>query len=567
MLTRTRALRSCLSRSVLMPSALAMAAGMAHAQQTDGGQSAAAFLDALSEPQIITDLPADWMLPGLVTPGQLTIAVPGTALTAAGPDTDNVFVALFSRLAEDLGLSASFVAEETETSVSGRADQGFDLGCPSMTWTEDVLLGGHVLTTSPITADLVAGVAPAGAGVSLADMTSLRVGALAGTAAVADGGTVFESWAEMAAALSAGAIDLGLMPLTALDTGLGEDAGAFEIVGPVQAAMAQSLCVSPGQPELVVAINVLLGNYRADGSLMALFADKTGSTLGVDLLNTIGYAAYGDAISASPPVAAFLDEGPDVPRVSGVPQAWPMRNLVEAGKLTIANAANIPARFFTDATTGAFGGSYYTLISRIAEDLGLELVVERVAFAGQLPGLAANRFDMACTGTSWTPSRLATTDFLLTAPTGLNATVGLARSDGTVRSWDDGSRRPLGGVRGEIYLQSAQARIPDASDVLEFPGHLEGLLALLNRQTDLHAAHLWIALNTLETHPMRNRLAMVLPPLDIFAQSLCVNPRQGDLLMAVNTLLGIYRADGTWADIVGEHGERAEAELLRMIGY
>lgn len=563
MLTRTRIVRSWLYRSVLMPSAIVMASGMAQAQQADGGQSTGAFLDALSEPQIITDLPSEWVLPGLVTQGRLTIAVPSAALTSAGPDTGNVFVALFSRLAEDLGLTPSFVAEETEALVSGAAGQGFDLGCPAVTWTEELLLGGHVLTTSPITADLMVGVAPSGAGVSLADMTNLRVGALAGTAAATDDRTVFDSWAAMVSGFSAGTIDVGMMPLTALNA----DAGAFEIVAPVQAAMAQSLCISPGQPELVVAINVLLGNYRADGSLMALFAEKTGSTLGVELLNTIGYAAYGDAVAASPVVAAFLDEAPEVPRVSGVPQTWPMRNLVEAGKLTIANAANIPARFFTDAATGAFGGSYYTLISRIAEDLGLELVVERVAFAGQLPGLAANRFDMACTGTSWTPSRLATTDFLLTAPTGLNATVGLARSDGTVRSWDDGSRRPLGGVRGEIYLQSAQARVPDASDVLEFPGHLEGLLALLNRQTDLHAAHLWIALNTLETHPMRNRFAMVLPPLDIFAQSLCVNPRQGDLLMAVNTLLGIYRANGTWADIVGAHGERAEAELLRMIGY
>jgi hypothetical protein len=53
----------------------------------------------------------------------------------------------------------------------------------------------------------------------------------------------------------------------------------------------------------------------------------------------------------------------------------------------------------------------------------------------------------------------------------------------------------------------------------------------------------------------------------VFAQSLCVNPRQGDLLVAVNTLLGNYRADGTLARLVGEFGDPAEVEVLRAIGY
>jgi ABC-type amino acid transport substrate-binding protein len=332
------------------------------------------------------------------------------------------------------------------------------------------------------------------------------------------------------------------------------------------ALVAESLCVNPRQPELVVAVNTLLGNYRADGTLMRLFAENAPSTAPIELLSSIGYAAHGTTRSGGEASDALV-RSLAAPRALEVPRPWPVRNLVATGKLTIANAANVPARFFTDPASGAYRGSYHELFRRLAGDLGLELAVERVAFAGQLPGLAANRFDMACTGTSWTAGRLATTDFLMTGPTGVNATVGMVRNDSPVRAWADGAGRRLGGVRGEIYLESARRNVTGAAQVLEFPGHPEGLLALLNRQADLHAANLTIALNTLQTHPMRAQFRMIMPPLDVFAQSLCVNPRAGDLLVAVNTLLGNYRADGTLARLVGEFGDPAEIEVLRAIGY
>jgi len=380
--------------------------------------------------------------------------------------------------------------------------------------------------------------------------------------------------AEIVAGLAANRFDIGCdgLPwtterLAAAEALLTSPTAARPRAGTPPALVAESLCVNPRQPELVVAVNTLLGNYRADGTLMRIFAETAPDTLPVQLLGSIGYAAHGTAKPGDAAAEALARSLAEPRAIADLPRPWPVRNLVAPGRLTIANAANVPGRFFTDPATGQFRGSYFELFRKLAADLGLELVVERVAFAGQLPGLAANRFDMACTGTSWTAPRLATTDFLMTGPTGVNATVGLVRNDSPIRAWADGAGRRLGGVRGEIYLESARRNVTGASQVLEFPGHPEGLLALLNRQVDLHAANLTIALNTLQSHPMRAQYRMIMPPLDVFAQSLCVNPRQGDLLVAVNTLLGNYRADGTLARLVGQFGDPAEVEVLRAVGY
>jgi hypothetical protein len=67
---------------------------------------------------------------------------------------------------------------------------------------------------------------------------------------------------------------------------------------------------------------------------------------------------------------------------------------------------------------------------------------------------------------------------------------------------------------------------------------------------------------------MKDKLVLVGPPLQVFAQGLCINPREGDLLVAVNVLLGNYRADGTLKALIAKYSSStAEVELLDSIGY
>lgn len=276
--------------------------------------------------------------------------------------------------------------------------------------------------------------------------------------------------------------------------------------------------------------------------------------------------ASGTAARAEGPALDFETVlGPPKP-FAGYPNPWPLANLVSDGVLTVGTTGASPPRTFVDPASGELTGSYVELFSKIAADLGLKVEFTQLEWAGILPGLAAGRFDLACDGASWNAERLGSDQFLMTAPTGVNATVGIALKSSGITSFEQGGFS-LGGVRGEIYFEGAKAALPEA-EATEFPGLQESLLGLLNGQAQVVVMNLSNALNVLGTAPNKDDLALVGPALDVFPQSLCVNPKEPDLLVAVNTLLGNYRADGTLAALIGKYtNSTAEVDLLGRIGY
>jgi ABC-type amino acid transport substrate-binding protein len=249
------------------------------------------------------------------------------------------------------------------------------------------------------------------------------------------------------------------------------------------------------------------------------------------------------------------------------PKPWPLQHLVTPGKLTIGTTGASPPRTFVDPATGELTGSYVDLFKKIAADLGLQPEFVKLEWSGILPGLAANRFDIACDGGSWTKERLGSQQFLMTSPTSINATVALARADGGISTFADAKGHPIGGVRGEVYFEDAKKALP-GSPQTEFPGLPESLLGLQNGQVDLVAMNLSSAMDVLHSAANKDQFKLVGPALQVFAQSLCVNPREPDLLVGVNTLLGNYRTDGSLKALVVKYGSLpAEVELLGRIGY
>lgn len=267
-----------------------------------------------------------------------------------------------------------------------------------------------------------------------------------------------------------------------------------------------------------------------------------------------GLAAFAAALGEPQPFESY-------------PKPWPLNNLVTPGKLTVGTTGQAPPRTYIDPASGELTGSYVDLFKTLADDLGLEIEFVKLDWPGILPGLTANRFDLACDGASWSAQRLGSSDFLMTSPTAVNATVALARKDADVTSWEAMSGKKIGGVRGEIYFETAKERL-SGIDPVEYPGMSESLLGLQNGQVAAVALNLANALDILDKSPMADQLQLVGPPLQVFAQGLCVNPRQADLLVAVNVLLGNYRADGTLQDLIGKYSSStAEVELLNNIGY
>lgn len=284
-------------------------------------------------------------------------------------------------------------------------------------------------------------------------------------------------------------------------------------------------------------------------------------------VSALAFGAAFPAAQAQDAAETFAAAIGDAQPFKNYPSPWPLRNLIKDGVLTVGTTGSSPPRTFVDPATSELTGSYVDLFRKLAQDLGLEIEFVQLEWAGILPGLAANRFDLACDGASWSVERLGSDQFLMTAPTGLNATVGIAMKDGGPASFNDITDQILGGVRGEIYFEGAKKALPDA-ETTEFPGLQESLLGLQNGQADVVVMNLSNALNVLEQAPNKDDLTIVGPALEVFPQSLCVNPNEPDLLVAVNTLLGNYRADGTLAGLIGEYAtSTAEVDLLPKMGY
>jgi ABC-type amino acid transport substrate-binding protein len=276
------------------------------------------------------------------------------------------------------------------------------------------------------------------------------------------------------------------------------------------------------------------------------------------------------AMLAGPPAraqtAAELSQEFAKPHPLPIPSPWPMRHLVKPGSLTVAITAKTPPESFT-TPSGEYDGSKVALFRKIAQDLGLKIDFVRLDWPGVLPGLVANRFDMACEGALWNNDRLTSGQFLLTRPVNVSGVVAIVRADSGIKTFSDVNGHVLGGVKGEDELAAAEKAVK-ASSVLALPGRPEGLLAVLNKQVDAFALSVSTAKVLVEQSPRKNELAIIGPVLDMVPQSLCVNANEADLLEAVNILLTNYRVDGTLAAFETKYGGSAEdVDLLSSIGY
>ena len=250
------------------------------------------------------------------------------------------------------------------------------------------------------------------------------------------------------------------------------------------------------------------------------------------------------------------------------PKPWPMKNLVKPGILTVTVTGEAPPGDFVDPKTGELTGFIHDLYLKIGADLGLPVEFVKLPFVSSLPGLKANRFDMACASAAWTTTRLGSDDFIMSSPIAVSGLLALTTKSSGVGGWDGVSGKRLGGVQGEIYLQDAKRLLPNLGAVTEFPGAPDMVLALQNKQVDVVVTNSTIVRFIMQTAPNKADLVVIGPAKSIYPGGLCINPREADLVKAVNVLLANYRADGTLKSIYAKYGvPTSVVDQLRAIGY
>ena len=269
---------------------------------------------------------------------------------------------------------------------------------------------------------------------------------------------------------------------------------------------------------------------------------------------------------APDPVDAAMGEINAV--VDFYPKPWPMRNLVKPGTLTVTVTGEAPPGDFVDPKTGELSGFVHDLYVRIGADLGLPVDFVKLPFVSSLPGLKANRFDMACASAAWTTARLGSDDFIMSSPIAVSGLLALTTRSSGIAGWDGLDGKRLGGVQGEVYLQDARRLLPKLGSVTEFPGAPDMVLALQNGQVDAVVTNSTIVRFIMQTVPDKSDLVVIGPAKAVYPGGLCINPREPDLVKAVNVLLANYRADGTLKAIYARYGVPTSiVDQLKGIGY
>ena len=155
----------------------------------------------------------------------------------------------------------------------------FDLGCAGAAWTQERLTSPGFLLTAPIQVTAAVGLTMKSTGIKTwADTAGKRMGGVRGEVYLEDGGKMLKDLADKTEfpgpqegllALTNSQVDFLMMNLVQatyfLKNAPAEGLSSRSIAEPLK-VYPESLCVNGNEPDLLTAVNILLGNYRADGS-------------------------------------------------------------------------------------------------------------------------------------------------------------------------------------------------------------------------------------------------------------------------------------------------------------
>ncbi|MDR0314937.1 MAG: basic amino acid ABC transporter substrate-binding protein [Oscillospiraceae bacterium] len=128
------------------------------------------------------------------------------------------------------------------------------------------------------------------------------------------------------------------------------------------------------------------------------------------------------------------------------------RKLAKDGKLTMATNAQFPPYEFYD-DDGKITGIDVEIMTLIAKELGLELVIEDMEFDSIIEAVPSGKADVGAAGMTVTPDRLKSLDFT-TSYTKSNQAI-ITKIDSAIKGPDDLNGKKVGvqlGTTGDIYL-------------------------------------------------------------------------------------------------------------------
>lgn len=157
---------------------------------------------------------------------------------------------------------------------------------------------------------------------------------------------------------------------------------------------------------------------------------------------------------------------------------------IEKGKLILSTNSDFPP-YDILADDGSFIGIDYEVAGKLAEKLGLELVIDDMDFDAALLAVQNGQSDMVMAGVTVNEERLAVMDFTDTYATGIQVVIVKEGSDVTMDNLGDYMIGTQLGTTGYIFASDTVENGGYGEDhVVGFSGGAVAVQALINGQVD-----------------------------------------------------------------------------------
>ena len=224
---------------------------------------------------------------------------------------------------------------------------------------------------------------------------------------------------------------------------------------------------------------------------------------------------------------------------------------VTAGKLIMATNATFPPYEYHEGDK--IVGIDAEIAKAIADKLGLELVIEDVAFDSIIAGVQAGKYDIGCAGMTVTEDRLKSVNFSTSYATGIQSII--VKEGSPIKTIDDlvKGKYKVGvqsGTTGDIYMADAENGGVGEDRIDRYNNGNDAVVALMSGKVDAvcidnEPAKAYVAAN--------KGLTILETPFTEEKYAIAVNKSNEALLAAINKALEELTADGTIAKIIEKY--------------
>lgn len=224
---------------------------------------------------------------------------------------------------------------------------------------------------------------------------------------------------------------------------------------------------------------------------------------------------------------------------------------VTAGKLTMATNATFPPYEYHEGDK--IVGIDAEIAKAVADKLGLELVIEDVAFDSIIAGVQSGKYDIGCAGMTVTEDRLKSVNFSTSYATGIQSII--VKEGSPIKTIDDliKGKYKVGvqsGTTGDIYMSDAENGGVGEDRVDRYNNGNDAVVALLAGKIDAicidnEPAKAYVAAN--------KGLSILETPFTEEKYAIAISKDNEALLNAINKALDELSKDGTLAKIVEKY--------------